>query len=123
MTNSQGNKDRLETRLEIEETIFIEVLSSGDQSDGNVIMCTSLDLSANGIQVVVDQDIAISSIMRICIDLPNREPIFLVAEVVWKQADDETDGYRIGFSLFESDDTNIEEWKLWVAEQLDQDLS
>ena len=119
MATSPGSEHREETRIEQEETIFIEVLSSESYSKNNdVIMCTSLDLSANGLQVVVDNDIALGSILRLCIDLPDKEPIFLVGEVMWKRPDPGTDCTRLGFSLFESDDSNIEEWKLWMADAL-----
>ncbi|MFT7687992.1 MAG: hypothetical protein ACI9FB_003350 [Candidatus Azotimanducaceae bacterium] len=116
MATSPGNEYREETRIEQEETIFIEVLSSEENND--VIMCTSLDLSANGLQVVVDNDIPIGSILRLCIDLPDKDPIFLVGEVMWKRPDPDSDSIRLGFLLFESDDSNIEEWKLWMADAL-----
>jgi len=115
MTTSPGNEYREETRIEQEETIFIEMLS-GESND--VIMCTSLDLSANGLQVVVDSDIPLESILRLCIDIPDKDPIFLVGEVMWKRPDPDSDGIRLGFLLFESDDSNIEEWKLWMADAL-----
>ena len=117
MTTSPEN--RIETRLELEETVFIEVLSSAADSAANVVMCSSLDFSANGIQVVVDQDIALNAILRLCIDMPNKEPIFLVGEVMWKRADTATGGIRLGFLLFESDDSDIAEWKQWIADMLD----
>ena len=116
MATSPGNEHREETRIEQEETIFIEVLSS--EEDKGVIMCTSLDLSANGLQVVVDNDIPLGSILRLCIDLPDKDPIFLVGEVMWKRPDTDSDSKRLGFLLFESDDSNIEEWKLWMADAL-----
>ena len=112
---------RIETRLELQETVFIEVLSAASDSPGTVIMCNSLDLSATGIQVVIDEDLAVNSILRLCIDLPDREPIFLVGEVMWKRPDPESDGVRLGFLLFESDDSDIADWKLWVAEMLNTD--
>ena len=116
MTTSQEH--RVETRLEIEETVFIEVLSAGADSAANVVMCNSLDFSANGIQVVVDQDIALNAILRLCIDMPEEEPIFLVGEVMWKRADTATGGIRLGFLLFESDDSDIAHWKQWIADRL-----
>ena len=109
---------RVETRLELEETVFIEVLSASADSDTNVVMCSSLDLSANGIQVVVDQDIALGSILRLCIDMPDEEPILLVGEIMWKRADTATCDICLGFLLFESDDSDIAEWKQWVAGRL-----
>jgi hypothetical protein len=60
------------------------------------------------------------SILRLCIDLPDKDPIFLVGEVMWKRLDPSTDCIHLGFLLFESDDSNIEEWKLWMADALNQ---
>lgn len=116
MTTSQEN--RIETRIELEETVFIEVLSSSADAASNVVMCSSLDFSANGIQVVVDQDIALNAILRLCIDMPDKDPIFLVGEVKWKRADTATGGIRLGFLLFESDDSDIANWKQMIADML-----
>lgn len=113
-----SQENRVETRLELEETVFIEVLTAADDADSNVVMCSSLDFSANGIQVVVDQDIALNAILRLCIDMPDKEPIFLVGEVMWKRADTATGGIRLGFQLFDSDDSDIAEWKQWIADML-----
>ena len=118
MTTSQDPNHRVETRLDLEETIFIEVIASDSSSAGSVIMCNSLDLSANGLQVIVDEEISLGTILRLCIDLKDADPIYLVAEVKWKRPDEPTGGYRIGFLLFESDDTDILRWKQLVAELL-----
>ena len=116
MTNSREHEDRGEVRLELEATIFVEILASNKNNTGNVLMCNSLDLSENGLQVVVDDEMPAGSIFRLCIDLKEADPIFLVAEVKWQRPDPETDGFRIGFSLFESDDTDIQRWKELVAD-------
>ena len=118
MTTSQDPSARVQTRLELEETIFIEVIASDSTSAGSVIMCNSLDLSANGLQVIMDEEISINSILRICIDLKDADPIFLVGEVKWKRPDAEAGAYRIGFLLFESDDTDINRWKDLVSSLL-----
>ena len=120
MTTSQDhNEHRVETRLELQETIFIEVLTSDLSTPGSVIMCNSLDLSANGLQVVLDDEITSGSIFRLCIDMQQNDPIFLVGEVKWKRPDPEGEGYRIGFLLFESDDTDIARWKHLLADLLE----
>jgi|TARA_B110000240_G_C13238383_1_gene342075 hypothetical protein len=119
MTTLQDHEHREETRLELEATIFIEIIASDSSSPGSITMCNSLDLSANGLQVVVDDDISMGSIFRLCIDLREADPIFLVAEVKWKRPDPETEGFRIGFLLFESDDTDIQRWKELVAHMLE----
>ncbi len=121
MTTSQDHNGRAETRLEFEETIFIETIASDDSSPGTIVMCNSLDLSAKGLQVVVDEDISRGSIFRLCIDLRDADPIYLVAEVMWNRPDPDTDGFRIGFLLFESDDTDIQRWKKLMDDMLGMD--
>ena len=118
MTTSQDHEDRVETRLQLEATIFVEILASDSNNAGSVLMCNSLDLSANGLQVVVDDEMPAGSIFRLCMDLRDAEPIFLVAEVKWQRQDPASDGFRIGFLLFESDDTDIKQWKKLVTDML-----
>jgi len=111
MTSSP--EERIETRIESNFTIFIEVVSSSvdHSSPGNVILCNSLDVSTSGLQVVVDEPIPVNSILRLCLDMKDREPIFVIGEVKWQRPDNESEGTRIGFLLFESEDTDIKAWK------------
>jgi hypothetical protein len=110
MTTLQDHENRIDTRVDLEATIFLELLASDKHSPGTIVMCNSLDLSANGLQIVVDDEITAGSIFRLCIDLKDAEPIFLVAEVEWQRPDPDSEAYRIGFLLFESDDTDIDRW-------------
>jgi hypothetical protein len=114
MTTLQTSEHRGDTRIELEETVFIEVIASTSSEPGNVVICNSLDFSTNGLQVVVDDDMPTSSIFRLCIDLLDQDPIFLVAEVKWKRPNIATEGYRLGFLLFESDGTDIDRWHALV---------
>lgn len=118
MTTSQDPNNRVQTRLDLEETIFIEIIASDSTSAGSVLMCNSLDLSANGLQVILDEEISLGSILRLCIDLKDADPIFLVGEVKWERPDPESGGFRIGFLLFEAEDTDIQRWKDLVASLL-----
>lgn len=118
MTTSQNHELRVETRLDLEATIFIEVIASDGRSEGTVLMCNSLDLSAGGLQVVVDEEIAAGSILRLCIDLKDAAPMFLVGEVKWQRPDPETQARRLGFALFDADGSDIRRWKEIVARML-----
>ena len=110
---------RVETRLNHEVTILIEVQTSTATS-ANVVLCNSLDLSANGLQVVLDHEIAQGGIFRLFIDIRDQDPIFLVAEAKWVRPDpDETASFRIGLLIFESEDTNVAQWKEYIAGLLD----
>ena len=118
MTTSPENDHRIEDRLRIEETVFIEIPDASIDTEDRVVICSSSDLSANGIQVVVDKDIAVGSILRLCLDLPKAEPIFLTGEVKWTAIEPDNNDIRLGFFIHECDESDIVGWKYWVAEKL-----
>lgn len=101
---------RTEDRVEAEETIFIEALASMDHVRDSVLLCTSVNLSQQGLQVLTDEELAPGTILRLCVDLKDDQPIFLVAEARWHRPDKATGGYRTGFRIFESEDTDIGRW-------------
>ncbi len=115
MSNVDG---RIEARIESNFTIFIEVLASSvdHSSAGSIVVCNSLDVSPSGLQVVVDKPIPVESILRLCLDVKDRDPIYVVGEVKWQRPDTESNGVRLGFLLFESEDTDIDAWKLAIRE-------
>lgn len=116
MTISQDRNDRREQRFDLEETIFIEIIASAGSSAASIIMCNTVNISASGLQVIADEEISVGSILRICVDPKDADPIYLVAEAKWDRPDAETGGFRIGFLLFESDDTDWKRWQALVAE-------
>ncbi|MBV1878170.1 MAG: PilZ domain-containing protein [Pseudomonadales bacterium] len=118
MTTSPENDHRIEHRLRIEETVIIELLDSSLNTQQKVVICSSSDLSANGIQVVVDQHIAVGSILRLCLDLPNAAPIFLTGEVKWTAVEPNNCDIRLGFLIHECDQSDIVGFKYWVADKL-----
>ena len=113
MMTSNHIEERSERRVSTESTILIEVLSSSadNASPGKFSICTSFDLSESGLQVGIDQSVPVNAILRLCLDLKDRDPIFVVDEVKWRIPDPESEGYRLGFSLFDSDGTDINKWK------------
>ena len=113
MTSQVVNR-RTEARFEVEETILIEALASMDHAHDSVLMCTSLNVSSSGLQVLTDEEIAVGSILRLCVDFKDDQPIFLVAEARWHRPDKATGGYRMGFRLFESDDTDTSRWQQYI---------
>ncbi|ARN73649.1 PilZ domain-containing protein [Oceanicoccus sagamiensis] len=109
---------RSETRIDEKTTIFIEVCSSSfdNTSPANIIICNSIDLSANGIQVEIDQEVAIGSILRLCAEFNDSETLYLVGETKWvKPAGDH---FNIGFELYDAENTDIVGWKKLVASLL-----
>lgn len=110
---------RTETRLYQQTTIFIEVCSANFDNDepAQVIICNSVDISANGIQVQMDESVAMGAILRLCAEFASgKDPIYLVGEVKWVSKQQQ--GFNIGFELFDAEGTDIIEWKNIIASQL-----
>lgn len=117
-----SDNHRQETRLNRAETIFIEVHSSYSDTDGSsckLLICNSVDLSANGIQAQIDEPLPINAIYQLCVEIAEpAERLFLVAQVKWRRPAEDGQGYYVGLMIFESDDTDIERWKRHIASQL-----
>jgi len=116
---NDANNRRSELRIAEQATIFIELQSSDfdNSSPANILICNSIDLSANGMQIQLDREVPIGSIFRLCVDFSDKyDAVYLVGEVKWiKQLQDE---FSMGFELFESEQTDIEAWKLMIAKRL-----
>ena len=107
---------RSELRLDEQATIFVEVCSASfdNKAPANVIICSSMDISANGIQVEMDQEVAIGSILRICAELSDsKQALYLVGEAKWVKPKD--DHFSIGFELYDAENTDIAGWKEVIA--------
>lgn len=117
--DGEGAERRSETRLDDRATIFIERMAAEyDQSrPASIVICRSVDISANGIQVRMDQAVPIGAILRLCAQFnDNRQSLYLVGEVKWLR--EERGQYCIGFNLFESEQTDIIAWKRLIATRL-----
>jgi len=107
---------REEARLNLGAEIFIEIESAepGDSRPAKVIQCEAVDLSANGLQVLLDTPLNTGAIHTLIVDIDQREDVYrLTAEVRWVRP--HSDGYLIGLLLYESDGTEIIDWKLSMA--------
>jgi Tfp pilus assembly protein PilZ len=116
---STPSERRTETRIDEAATVFIEVCSASfdNATPANVILCNSIDLSANGIQVQMDQEVAVGSILRICAELHDtKEALYLVGETKWVKP--EGDAFNIGFELYDAENTDIIGWKKIIAGML-----
>lgn len=110
---------REEARLNLGAEIFIEVEAHEPGSDKpeKVLACDAVDMSANGLQVLLDEELVEGAIHTLIVELDSAKEAFtLTAEVRWVRPHSE--GYLIGLSLYESDGTEIIDWKLMVAKYL-----
>ena len=110
---------RNEHRLADKTIIFVELCSAtaDNTTSPNIIICTSLDISANGIQIQMDKEVPVASILRLCADFGNeREPIYLVGEAKWVKPEGEL--FNIGFELLDAENSDFADWKYLVASKL-----
>ena len=118
MTHSSDER-RSELRLDEKTTVFVEVCSADfdNSTPANIIICNSLDISANGIQVEMDKAVPLGSILRICAELhESKQALYLVGETKWIKP--EGDHFNIGFELYDAENTDIAGWKYVVAAML-----
>ncbi|MBL4794885.1 MAG: PilZ domain-containing protein [Pseudomonadales bacterium] len=94
------------------EVIHIEIsAASHDQLDiGEVVSCATQDVSGAGLQIIMDRELPEGAILDLCVELEGiPRKFFLTAEVRWNRAED--DGVKIGFLLFDGEQTDIETWR------------
>lgn len=106
---------RQEYRLETELTVFIE-LGSADDSEPTMVISHSRDISANGLRVITDRALPVDSILRSCVQ-SDTQRFMLITEVKWLQPWLNEGEYLVGLALFESEDSDIQAWKEFIAQQ------
>ena len=105
-------------RYEKDVTLFIEVLAAsnfGDQDD-DIVICNTLDLSATGAQVIIDQAVPQGNIIRICLQVADHMPVFVVAKVVWQKKAEQLEAYHLGLNLMPSLGTDYQQWRSRVEQ-------
>lgn len=120
MTHSEpatsAHEQRQEYRLDNQLTVIIELDSSAD-NEPTLVISKSLDISANGLRVIAPHSVPIDNILRCCIRDDSRDCHFLVVtEVKWCRAYGTDGDYLIGLSLFDSEGTQIQQWKEFIAQ-------
>lgn len=110
---------REEVRLNIGAEIFLEKVAA-DPSEGTpaeVVRCEALDISANGMQVLVDAELVPGGIHTLIVEIYRNESTFkLTSEIKWVEPSKE--GFLVGLALFDSEGTEIADWKLAMAKYL-----
>jgi hypothetical protein len=102
-------------RRALEATVFIEVMATEGSSE--VVRCRSADMSAGGLQVEVDREILLGSILQIGAALPGSgDPLFLAAETRWCRPNG-NGAYLVGFALLNASDSHIDSW-VALSEQM-----
>ncbi len=122
MTTTIKPDQRQEYRLARQEVVFIEVVAADPDTHrpAEILISHSVDISANGLQVTLDQPLPCHRILAIAIQLEEQPgPISLMAEVKWCQTQPGNDQrWQVGLAILESDDTGLGNWKHLLAAEL-----
>jgi len=113
------DEKREEARLNIAADIFIETVSQepGEKKPAEVVQCECVDLSANGLQVLVAENLKPGAIHTLIIDINGKEKVFrLTAEVRWVKP--YKSDFLTGLFLYDSAGTAIIDWKFLMAKYL-----
>jgi len=120
-----SDDQRSEYRLQEAVTVFVETFSSPageDRPVNNIVVSKTIDLSANGVQVVMDKPVPIGSLLQLCVEISDSDERFhLAGEVMWLTETDESTSYLVGFKVLESDQTHVREWKEYICQRLHED--
>jgi hypothetical protein len=112
----QHHEQRQEFRLNNQLTVIIELDSEAD-CEPTLVVSNSLDISANGIRVIAPHAVPTDNILRCCIrDAESDRQFLVVTEVKWCRPYNAGGDYLIGLSLFDSEGTDIVEWKEFIAQ-------
>lgn len=113
------DEKREEARLNVPANIYIETVSRepGSNLDPEVVECECVDLSANGLQVLVPQALRSGAIHTLIIDINHNPKIYrLIAEVKWVKP--YKSDFLTGLLLYDSDGTEIIDWKIMLSKFL-----
>lgn len=111
MENQDVACQRSELRIGQELVVFVETYSSptGEARKPNVAVSKTVDLSANGLQIVMDKPTPPGSILQLCVEfVGERRHYHLTGEVKWVATVGRDKDYLVGFLLMESEGTDIE---------------
>lgn len=109
--------DREHARLPLHSRVFIELESpaAGSGRDSTILVCSTLDVSARGLQVAVAEELTEGAFLQIGVDMDvasDEETLFLVGQVCWcRPGDDPQNPWIAGFALLPADDSDLARWE------------
>ena len=116
--NHNYDEQRQEHRLNTPLTVFIELAAATHTTPATIVISQSLDISTNGLRVITDHNLPTGSILSSCIQSQDSTQRFiLITEVKWVTPWQNTGEYLVGLALFESENSDIQAWKEFIAQQ------
>lgn len=115
---------RRHRRLKQKQRIFIQILESGGAPSlkGKTCYCSALDISANGLQIELDQEAPQGCVLDLWVEVAGRSGrFFLSGEVRWCFQEEGRSKYIIGVELTEGASTDAVEWADLISERSDDE--
>jgi hypothetical protein len=114
--------ERIAPRVETDTTIFVELRAASkvNATEADIVICKTVNLSLAGLQVALDKPVPTGSILRLCLDISEYDPLFIVAEVMWQQFNAATEETYVGFKILRSNGTDYAAWEAAMAERFAQ---
>ncbi|MEE4244974.1 MAG: PilZ domain-containing protein [Kangiellaceae bacterium] len=107
-----------------QKRLFIEVLanSGSEHDEGLVVMCSTKDISVNGLKVVSSYPMQESTILELLVDFDagpdeqdshpsNTMKYLLTGEVKWCEQVDSRPTFCCGFELLDAEHSDIKYWQ------------
>lgn len=122
MNLGSDDEKRQELRLSAQETLFIEVEAGDDSRPASIVIGSSVDVSANGVQLVIDRPLQPGNIYRVCLQqASDNQRLYLSTLVIWSHLLPNDEGWAVGLQILESQGTDVQRWKEWVAQRCTTD--
>ncbi|WP_165787168.1 PilZ domain-containing protein [Pseudohalioglobus lutimaris] len=109
--------ERKHLRLPVESRVFIELEERSDDTrdQGSVVVCRTLDVSAQGLRVAVDQELEEQAYLQIGVEPPHSaeatETFFLIAQVRWcRPGELPEQPFVAGLALMQAQGSDIDHW-------------
>ncbi len=110
MTQSDSRK---EVRVDKQEVVFIEILSTSvDDDSGLVVKCSTQDVSANGLKVTSSYPVSVGAFLELLVEFSEGSAKYLLTgEVKWCHQTSADPTYQCGFELLQAEHSDIRHWQ------------
>lgn len=104
---------RTAPRLLRDENVVVKILAAPERPElvGTVVECSTVDVSATGLRLLLETAVAAGSHLGMEVDMAeNGERYTLGGEVMWSRETEAAGLYLIGVHLLEGDGAEFERW-------------
>ncbi len=116
LIKKKRDERRAEARYERREDLSIKVAFSSQNPEllGKTLGSESVDVSASGLRIVLNQAVEVNSILDVWVNLHDKNKrFFLTGNVCWCKELEDSDSYQAGLMLHESAEevTDLTDWQ------------